>query len=225
MAIVKEFFASLKRVGLWNTGLIIVGRIYVLWFDRRYGLDTAKRAELGELSIDSDQVKKGQKYQPTSALALKRLLRSLTISPNDVFVDYGSGKGRTLVVAAQAGFQQLVGIEFAAALSSVAEENVERYQRLSGNRSEFRLVNDDATRYEYRDDETVFYFFFPFDAEIMSRVLDGIEQSLERSPRRALLIYYLPIHRSVVDDSRLFRLQREENLFGYPCLIFSNDQP
>ena len=57
------------------------------------------------------------------------MLRALDIDYSDfVFVDYGSGKGRTLLVAAEFPFKKIVGVEIAQELHAIAGKNVDQYR-------------------------------------------------------------------------------------------------
>ena len=44
----------------------------------------------------------------------------------DVFVDYGAGKGRTVVLASTYQFKRVIGVELAPELAAIAEENLFR---------------------------------------------------------------------------------------------------
>jgi len=52
--------------------------------------------------------------------------------PHDVsshsFVDYGSGKGRVLLVASDYAFKKIVGVEFSKVLNDVAVANIATYR-------------------------------------------------------------------------------------------------
>lgn len=43
----------------------------------------------------------------------------------EVFLDYGSGKGRALIMAAQYPFRRILGVEFSPQLSLIASQNIE----------------------------------------------------------------------------------------------------
>ena len=217
----QEFFASLKRVGVKNSLLLVVSRFYDIWFDYKYKLDTVKRLELDELDIDAETIDQGQMYQPSGVLPFRAMLTKLNITDEDVFVDYGSGKGRTLIIAAMEKFKRVVGIEFSQELVDFAEQNINSLQDRNVELSEIENICCDASQYEFKDDETVFYFFFPFDDDLMQKVLDSITASVERKPRNIRVVYYYPVHASVIESSPNFKLLQSMNAYGYDCLIFS----
>lgn len=53
----------------------------------------------------------GGPYVPTSPDRVKRMIRFANITSNDTVIDLGSGDGRLLIAAAQAGAKQAIGYE------------------------------------------------------------------------------------------------------------------
>jgi predicted O-methyltransferase YrrM len=97
-------------------------------FDRRHGTDTSSFADLKTLGIASENKRHGERYQPSPVYSLRRLLGRLAIRYRDYsFVDFGSGKGRTLLIASELPFKQVIGVEFGEELHLQAERNIARY--------------------------------------------------------------------------------------------------
>lgn len=215
-----ELIASFQRVGIKNSISLVISRFYDLWFDYKFQLDTVDRLELDELDIDAESIAQGQMYQPSGVLPFRYMLKQLDIGAHDVFVDFGSGKGRTLIIAAMEKFKRVVGIEFSQELVDCADKNVKTLQGNNVGLSEIQNICCDAAQYEYRDDETIFYFFFPFDDDLMQKVLDAIIASAKRNPREIKVIYYYPVHASVIESHPNFKLTKSMNAYGYDCLIF-----
>ncbi len=219
-SVAHEAFASVTRVGLRRTAKLAVARLYDMAFDKRWGVDTASRAELDELDVDEEAAAKGQMYQPTGILPFRKALTMVRFPQPGVFVDYGCGKGRTLLLASQLPLKRVVGIEFSRELCDDAERNIAAFKDAGQVRAPVQVVHIDAVQYEYVGDENIFYFFYPFDADLMGRVIDRIAASLAAQPRDAVLVYYYPIHREVVDACPAFFLESEQELFGYTCLVY-----
>lgn len=217
-----ELFESVRRVGLFATAQLTWARLYDGHFDRKYGLDTAKRHELDELELESAAADRGQMYQPTGVLAFRKILKQVKLPEPGVFVDYGCGKGRTLALAATRGFERVVGIEFSRELCDVAEANLERFVERTEALSVPEVLCSDVVEYEYRGDENILYFFYPFDSVVMERVVAALERSLASSPREAVVIYYYAMHREALDRSEVFALDQELEIFGYTCLVYRN---
>lgn len=218
-----EALASVKRVGVRRTASLAVSRVLDTLFDNYHGVDTAKRIELEDLDIQADTAQQGQMYQPTGVLPFREVMRRVNFPSPGVFVDYGCGKGRTLLLASMESFRRVIGIEFSEELCRDAKRNADIFKRKGLSNCAIEVVHQDAAKYEYDGSENIFYFFYPFDADLMKRVLDQIEASLQEHPRNAVLVYYYPIHREVLDDSMYFLLQQEFELFGYTCLVYRHD--
>ncbi len=86
----------------------------------------------------------------------------------------------------------------------------------------FEIVQADAARYEFRDDENVIYFYNPFAAEIAEAVLQALERSLERAPRQVWLLYYVCEFRAPFDACPFLELKSEQIFGGCEHLIFTN---
>jgi SAM-dependent methyltransferase len=171
--------------------------------ERRLGTETARVVNLAQLGIEGpDRVR----YEPSSWLDLRRILPRAEVSSEDVFLDYGSGKGRVLIQAANHGFRRMIGVELSRALSSVAARNLDaRRESLRGTVVE--CVTADASEYMLPDDVTVVYMYNPFRGETFSAVVDRMIESLDRVPRRLRVIYRTPL-----EEHRLLRTGRFEHV-------------
>ncbi len=68
-------------------------------------------------------------YQPTDPALFQEIMASLPIEFEQfAFVDLGSGKGRTLLMASEYPFKRIVGVELIAELHRAAEENIRDYR-------------------------------------------------------------------------------------------------
>jgi tRNA1(Val) A37 N6-methylase TrmN6 len=62
---------------------------------------------------------------PTHPKLVYRILNLLNPEPGRYdFVDFGSGKGRVLLIASQFPFCQVIGVEFDRRLHAIAQENI-----------------------------------------------------------------------------------------------------
>ena len=155
---IRAILDSLETRGLMTTLSLAICRTYDYYFDVKYNIKTVRKHTLDELTINSVGKEGGTRYQPTMVLPMRRLFRKRSaLNPREsVFVDFGCGKGRTLVVAAELGFAGVRGVEFAAELCESAEKNYRLYQKKSGNRVDFRIVMEDVSDYAVKEDENVF---------------------------------------------------------------------
>ncbi len=185
-------------------------------FDRRQVKDTGRHIESEELGLDHPD---WEAYQPTRWTALRRVLPKREIRPTDVFIDYGSGMGRVVQQAATYPFARVVGVEVSAELNEIAERNFERNRdRFGCQKVEF--VTCDAAEFQVPDDMTHAYFFNPFKGETFRKVLQNIIASIDRNPRRVLLLYHQPEMRQMIEESGRFRLvaQRKMGRKGTACI-------
>ena len=194
----------LQRHGVVRTSRLAVSAVLDYLFDLRYGTDTLRWVEHQALDATSENLFHSSHYQPTKARPLLKLLRKLNLPRDAVFLDIGSGKGRALLIAALFGFKKVIGVEFSSQLCELAKKNVDAFAKIAKSHSPIEIVEADAANYRFRPEHNIFYFFNPFGAVVLEKVLDNIRASVQEAPRRIWLIYNNPKHHTVVDQSPLF---------------------
>lgn len=170
------------------------------WYEKRYRVKTLGRVSLEDLGI---QAADSIWYEPSEWFSVGRAIRSLPVALNDVFIDFGSGKGRVLLIAAQLPFKRMIGVELSSELNDLARQNVARttLRLRCGN---IELVTADSVNYEVPDDVTVAYFYSPFISVTFSKVLDNLIRSVDRSPRPLRILYNYPVeHNRVLATGRV----------------------
>ena len=161
-------------------------------FDARYGLDCVAWIPVSELTVKSPNKALANIYGPTPAWLMHRFLRSV---PEDLsgfsFVDFGSGKGRVLLLAGLHPFQKVVGLEFSQELHREAAANIEKF-RATGLLAcdDVQSIEADVLDYELPDGPCVLYTFNPFSAAVMRPLLERVERSYRANPRPIYFIYY-----------------------------------
>ena len=110
-----------------------------------------------------------------------------------VVVDFGSGKGRILIMAMKYGAKKVIGVEFAKELVDISTKNINRYIERNKIKSDYEIIWDDATNYVLSHEESVFFFYNPFDETIMQKVLDKIE----RARNEILIAYVNPVSKDL----------------------------
>ena len=131
-------------------------------------------------------------YEPLCYACIDRALSSLTIRPGqDAFLDYGSGQGRIVTVAATYPFDRVIGIDMVPELNDIAEANIRRAQsKLKCKNVE--LHTDDATQYTVPPDVTVIFLFNPFRGDVLRAVQQQMHRSVQQTPRKLTIIYINP---------------------------------
>jgi hypothetical protein len=133
-------------------------------------------------------------YQPTEPGAFHEMLSALAINFADfTFVDVGSGKGRTLMMASNYPFRRIIGIELLPELNRVAQENLRKYS--SPNQKCFALesVCLDARDFVFPAEPVLIYLFHPLPESGLAALLKDLEQSLQVQPRPLFVLYHNPL--------------------------------
>ena len=170
-------------------------------FDRRFGVDTCGYILRPSPSIRGSDPALGGPYDGTHRSHFRRVMRSLEIRYEEyAFVDFGSGKGRVLLLASEFPFRSIAGVEWSRELHDIAQRNIRRYRGPKVCDS-IESICWDATQFEIPAGKAIFYFFNPFTDQILSRVLDNIRRSFEEHPRDMVIVYMNPPRRDVFDGA------------------------
>jgi hypothetical protein len=162
--------------------------------DRRreapFGVSTEGRLELRELAIDSENRALGFSYVPSPGLLVDALLFNVREDLSRFgFVDFGSGKGRVLLVASHYPFREVVGVEFSPELHEIAQENIRRYSSPARRSQNVHSICADAATFPLPEHECVLYFNNPFAGPIFAGVLRNIQDAHQRAHRKVYVLY------------------------------------
>ena len=108
------------------------------------------------------------------------------------YIDLGSGKGRTLFVAAELPFHDITGVEFSLLLHKQACANIRSFRWWRRRCASIRSLHMNAMDFSFPDNNLVLYMFNPFGAETMQRVLDHLDASLRQHGRHAIVVLLWP---------------------------------
>ena len=157
-------------------------------FDQKHGVDTQIDVQLTDLHIDSPNKRRGKRYHATPPVSFRRALKLLRVDFSEfTFIDIGSGKGRTLLLASDLPFKKIIGVEFGAELHAQAMINIQRYR--ASYTASTESVHVDATDFEFPDGPLVIYFFNPFDEIVLQQVLANISIAASASFRKIFIVY------------------------------------
>jgi SAM-dependent methyltransferase len=190
-------------------------------FDRKYGIETCGvLTDIAALGGTGESVAHGNYYEPIQLPVFRRIVRALPLAPARLtFVDYGSGKGRALLLAAQSGFRRAIGIEYAPRLHEAAGRNVASFLARSRAACPIELHCRDATGFEPPHEDVLCFFYNPFDEQLMRKVLANIGESLRALPRRLLVAYRNPRHPAALAECGFLRRIERNASFE----IYAND--
>lgn len=178
------------------------------FFDKMHGLDTDGNVSLKELGLDdTDRVH----YAPSSWLTIPRIAEVITFAKDDVFIDFGSGKGRQVVLAARHfAFKRVEGVELSADLNEIAAANVKRNRR-NPKCKNIKLVTSDVLSYELPHDMTIAYLYSPFTGDVFQSFIDRIGDSFSKRENKRL---WIALQRPTfgLDQEELARFQQPEDV-------------
>jgi SAM-dependent methyltransferase len=141
-------------------------------------------------------------YQPTDPALFHEMMASLPIAFDQfAFVDLGSGKGRTLLMASEYPFKKIVGVELIAELHRAAQQNIREYRSPAQRCVRIESVNADASAFELPEEPLVLYLFNPLPERALSDALQRLEKSLVQTPRPVWIVYYNPLLETVFGAS------------------------
>jgi SAM-dependent methyltransferase len=133
-------------------------------------------------------------YQPTDPALFREMMASLPIEFDQfTFVDLGSGKGRTLLMASEYPFRRIVGVELMRELHLAAEENIRDYRSPTQRCTQIEALLADARRFELPQEPLLLYLFNPLPERALSEVLQRLKKSLAQAPCPAWVVYHGPL--------------------------------
>jgi hypothetical protein len=156
-------------------------------------------------------------YQPTEPALFQEMMASLPIEFDQfTFIDLGSGKGRTLLMASEYPFRKIVGVELIAELHRAAEKNIRAYHSATQRCVLIESVLADARQFEFPVEPLLLYLFNPLPEGALSEVLQRLEKSLAQAPRPVWVVYHNPLLETVFSASScLEKVRRTEQYSAY----------
>jgi SAM-dependent methyltransferase len=132
----------------------------------------------------------GHQYFPSEPWLFEQIMQALPIDFGQfTFVDLGSGKGRTLLMATPYGFRRVLGVEYIPELHRIAEENIRKFVNEQPLACDIQSLCLDARDFEFPAEPLILYLFNPFPEPVFVAVLEKLRRSLGESPRPAFLAY------------------------------------
>jgi SAM-dependent methyltransferase len=153
-------------------------------FDELHAVDTAGILALERIDVRGPNRSAGVRYQPSHPDRFHALVGRVPADYETLtFVDYGSGKGRAVLLASEYPFHRIVGIEFSPELHRIAEANIRSWRGSDRRCDRIELVCCDAVDFEPPEEPLLAYFYNPFQEPVLGAVIERLRRSLERAPR------------------------------------------
>ena len=155
-------------------------------FDRRFGIDT--RFETG--------------HQPIQIGVFRRIVHELPRSPRSLaFADYGCGKGRALILAAELGFAHVAGVEHVPSLHSRALANVRSYREMRPGAPSIEVTLGDASAWDPPERPAMLFLYTPFDEAVFRQVVQRLHERWQARQPQWLIAYRTPVHARILQDA------------------------
>jgi len=160
-------------------------------FDRQRNIETSKIVCISDLqdNIDFSAYNIDELYAGTPTHLFKGLHAPAKQEKlqEATYIDIGSGKGRMLIQAAEAGFTNICGIEISPTLANEGRENCEK--AITTQNVKWDISTKDATKITYPDGNLVIFMYNPFDQIVFDKFLDNLVANIKNSPRSVIIIY------------------------------------
>lgn len=175
-------------------------------FDRDHGTDTSGVREIGSLDVVSASAARyAVRYDPSSPELVRAELAKLQIDYGRfTFIDFGSGKGRVLLVAAGFPFKDVIGVEFSDDLHKVAVKNIARFPPDETRAGRVRSIHGDAGAFELPQSDLVCYFYNPFGPPVIEAVAARLAMFHAQCGYRVIIIYVDPQHSDIFEKTAKF---------------------
>ncbi|MNO50747.1 Methyltransferase domain protein [compost metagenome] len=177
------FYTTLKLEELIRSTRLSLSLFSDKRLDRMYNIET--------------QMIPNSTYIPISTKVFKQIVKKTKLPEQIHFFDYGSGKGKALILALQNGFEHVSGIELSSELVEISQRNLQNYLANVKKQVQVNVICEDATKYDELDEYNIFFFNNSFggnpsEERMVARIFKKIETSLKNKPRQANLIYVHP---------------------------------
>lgn len=184
---VSNVFKRVKEYGLWHC----LRRLWMgscdRWQEWRLGITTSGIVDWRELGLGEEC----ESYEPIDYSSFASVLRHIPIRPDDVFLDYGCGMGRAIILAGRRPCRRVIGVELSPKLCDIAKTNLQIVQRRLACGTVL-VINADATNFAVPEDVSVVWLFNPFFGDVLNKVVARICDSLQAAPRPITIIHVFP---------------------------------
>lgn len=162
-------------------------------FDRFFGVETLTPVHRTGMGIKSKDLMFFTSYGTISADKFHRAMRSLEIDFSSyTFIDFGSGKGRIVMLASDYPFAAIIGLEVSPRLHAIARRNLEVYRNPLQRCSKIDLIETDFRAYHPPDGPLFCFMYNPCEEKLMAGVIEKITASIKELPRSVCVMYFNP---------------------------------
>ena len=167
----------------------------------------------------------GGQYQASVPELFHQILQALSVAPEGfTFIDLGSGKGRTLLMASDYRFRRILGVELLPELNDIANKNIAAYRAERQKCFDIESFAGNARNFPFPQEPIVLYLFNPFPDYVLRTVLQNLHLSFATAPREIYVIYHNLVHEDVFRSQPwLKELHRTHQFAIYQAIYVSAD--
>ncbi|MHB8534206.1 MAG: methyltransferase domain-containing protein [Sulfuricaulis sp.] len=210
-------FAFLKKFGARRFLQELHFRFINNYHDWRLGIQTGGMIRLEDIGINRVE---SVEYTPTGYFAIYRALKIVPIPAASIsFLDFGSGKGRVIAIAATFPYKKVFGVDISADLNRLAQSNIDVMRHRRAKHVE--IIQSDAVKFIVPDDVNVIFLFNPFYGKTLAKVIDNILASYTARPRPIYVLFFNKIHfEQLIKDAKYECIIPVRQMHFYPNYSF-----
>jgi SAM-dependent methyltransferase len=174
-------------------------------YENELEIQTAENCPVNE---DPSLYKDAIWYEPTPYSVLEKTIKYLKFTPDDVFIDFGCGKGRVIFFVATQRIKKVIGIELQKELAAIAKANL---SRLKISQAHVEILNCDSVNFNPTEG-TIFFLYNPSGDRTVVKIIENIKNSLISYPRKIRIIFYYLAQRRWLESQNW--LEREKDDIG-----------
>lgn len=193
---------------------MLLYRIHYWLWDRRFEVDervaTSGTVPAHQLQPETTtHAELSYEYGASPRLVVDWILNGLRLDLRHyTFVDYGSGRGRVLLTAAGRPFRAVHGVEFCTDLHRAAVSNIAAHRENDIVCGDVRSHCCDVLDFPIPEGDIVLYFFNPFEAELLDRIMQRYTDACMLGHRRVVIVYYNARHHLTLAANKRIRPRR-----------------
>jgi len=218
--LVKVIITSLRRCYRYMKGIVrreISSALKGYSGDKKLGIDTGYYNENISQNIYGDSVR----YEPTSYAVIQSVIEYLKFDKDDVFIDYGCGKGRIISSIATQKLKKIIGIELDETMINIAQKNI---RNLKFKNTPVELFNIDSINFNPIEGN-IFFMFNPFGEKTLNIVLNNINNSLRINPRSIRIVYHNSVGESILEKLDWLEFEGKIEDSSYATSVWRNKLP
>lgn len=185
-------------------------------FDWQYGTETSLIEKEDLFSTVEHGSEDFQFYEAIKWHDFRRMVNEIPASPFEqfTFIDFGGGKGRALMFASKAGFNEIIGVELSERLVEIAKNNIALFQVRTSYRPEIDVVLCGASQFAIPDQELVIFFHNPFVEETMSSLVSRIADAQREFEKSIYVLYRNPVCHEILVANHAFQSLEKNSVYA-----------